>query len=139
MIFGVVAKALVPSQDTESFGARLRRFRSARALTQGELGHKVGLSQRMMAYYEVQNGTPSAPLVTKFAKILGISVDELLGVEATRSVAAAAAQEAPRTVAELRLWRKLRQIQDLPVRRRRAVIEVLDSVLAGTAGGGRKT
>jgi transcriptional regulator with XRE-family HTH domain len=133
MIFGVVAKALSQSQDTESFGARLRHFRSARALTQEELGHKVGLSQRMIAYYEVQNGTPSAPLVAKFAAVLGVSVDELLGVQAARSVAGAATKEAPRTAAELRLWRKLQELQKLPPQKRRAVLQVLDGFLTANS------
>jgi transcriptional regulator with XRE-family HTH domain len=126
-ILGVMAKAL--SKISEPFGSRLRRIRIARGLTQERLGSKIGLSNRMVAYYEIQGGTPSPDQIARLAKILAVSADELVGTAgAARN---GNAQEAPQSPAEIRLWRRLRQIQKLPGPQRRAVIKVLDGFLAG--------
>jgi transcriptional regulator with XRE-family HTH domain len=123
-LLGVMAKTL--SKTAEPFGARLRRLRTARALTQEELGNKTGLSKRMVAYYEIQGGTPSPAQVAQFAKALGVSADELVGTTARGGDTA----DAPHGPTELRLWRRLRQIQKLPAAQRRAVLKVLDGLLA---------
>ena len=124
-----MARALSrPSTDT--FGDRLRRLRSARGFTQGELGRKISLSQRMVAYYESQGGTPAPPLVAKIAKALGVSSDELLGIKQS------SAAGAPDTPNELRLWRKLRQIRDLPDQKRRLLLQLIDQFLDDVGSGG---
>src|SRR5262245_49113660 len=115
-----MANRLARNQASGSFGARLRRLRSERALTQEELGSKVGLSKRMVAYYEIQQGTPSAPLASKFAHALGVSLDELMGGRRSEG------EKTPRSAAELRLWRKFRRVQQLPERDRRAVLQLID-------------
>jgi transcriptional regulator with XRE-family HTH domain len=125
-----MAKAL--SKTAEPFGARLRRIRTARGLTQEELGSKIGLSKRMVAYYEIQGGTPSPAQLALFAKALAVSADELVGTNAAAGGGDTA--DAPHSPAELRLWRRLRQIQKLPPAQRRAVLKVLDALLAQHTG-----
>ncbi len=43
---------------TMSFGARLTKVRKAAGSTQQELADEVGVSRRMLAYYEVQSDHP---------------------------------------------------------------------------------
>ena len=74
---------------------------------------------------------PNAIFVA-IAAVLGVSVDETLGVVKSRS----AVDSTPRSAAELRLWRRLQQIQRLPAHKRKAVIQVLDGFLAGTEESG---
>ena len=124
-----MARALSRS-STETFGDRLRRLRAARGLTQGDLGRKIALSQRMVAYYESQGGTPAPPLVAKIAKALGVSSDELLGIKQS------GATSGPDTANELRLWRKLRQIRDLPDQKRRLLLQLIDQFLDDVGNGG---
>jgi transcriptional regulator with XRE-family HTH domain len=126
MIVDEMPNRLRRNQSPSSFGARLRRFRTERALTQQELGKRVGLSKRMMAYYEIQHGTPSAPLASKFAAALDISLEQLLGKDARPS----SPTPTPDPGAELRLWRKFRRVQQLSDRDRRAVFQLIDSLLA---------
>jgi transcriptional regulator with XRE-family HTH domain len=121
-IFSIMAKVLT-GKTQETFGARLRRFRNASGFTLVELGRKVGLSKRMVLYYEIQGGTPSPEQVAAFAKALGITADQLVGASAAKTA------DAPRNGGELRLWRRLRQIQQLPDDQRRAVLKVLDGLL----------
>jgi len=120
-----LAMAKLRPKPAEPFGARLRRLRAAKGLTQEELGAPIGLSKRMVAYYEIQGGTPSPDLLAGFARVLGASADDLVGAgRRSRSPA-----EGPRTALELRLWRKLRQLQKLPERERRAVFLMIDNAL----------
>ena len=47
--------------------------------TQVELAAELGISQRMVAYYESPNATPPANLLPHIANALGVSIDELFG------------------------------------------------------------
>lgn len=105
----------------EDFGERLARLRKTRGYTQTELGEILGLSQRMMTYYEREEGRPPAHLLGQMAEALGVSVEELLGLKPV------ADKPAPRNT---RLWRKLREIEKLPASDRRAVIKLVDGLLA---------
>ena len=110
-------------QPRETFSDRLARLRRAAGLTQRELADKTGISNRMIAYYETRSGSPPIQVVQKLAPALGVSADQLLGLDA-----APTAVDAPSTL-ELRLWKKVRQLRNLPERRRRAILEVLDGLL----------
>jgi transcriptional regulator with XRE-family HTH domain len=123
-LFAIMAKSLAKAPET--FGTRLRRFRAASGFTLEQLGRKVGMSKRMVAYYEIQGGTPSPEQLAAFAKALGVSADQLVGATGAQ------AADAPRGGGEMRLWRRLRQIQQLPEDQRRAVLKVLDGLLGKT-------
>src|SRR5438477_628659 len=92
----------------ETLGDRIRRLRLSKGLTQAELGRRVGLSQRMVAYYEVQGGAPSADLLRRFADALGSSSDSLLGRAAERRGGTSSALSS-------RLMRRLRRLEELPL------------------------
>ena len=64
---------------TFDFGKRLASLRKAGGLTQQELGDKVGVSRRVIAYYEGETNYPPAHLIVPLAKALNVSTDELLG------------------------------------------------------------
>lgn len=112
-------KSVLPAG--ERTGDRIRRLRLAQGLTQIELGRRVGLSSRMMAYYEVQGGEPRPELLVKMAQVLGVSVDSLTG-----------RQEPSRRPAvqpeELSLWRRLKRIQELPPHDRKALLKMIDAM-----------
>jgi len=113
-------KRKAATSPEETFGQRLARLRKARGYTQTELGEMLGLSQRMMTYYEREGGRPPAHLLGPMADALGVTVDELLGLNPVE------AEPAPRST---RLWRKLREIEKLPVGDRKAVLKILDGLL----------
>jgi len=113
-----MAKSTAP---TEGFGQRLARLRKARGFSQSELGTLIGVSQRMMTYYERESGRPPAHVLPQLADALKISVDELLGVRPVRG-----AQDPPR---RSRLWRKLREIEKLSKRDQQALLRTIDAFL----------
>ena len=66
-------------KSAETLGDRIRRFRKVKGLTQTELGEIVGVSQRLMTYYETQGGHPSADLLARFAEAHDVYTDVLHG------------------------------------------------------------
>lgn len=123
-------KKKTPPAAEETFGQRLARLRKAAGFTQTELGERLGVSQRVMTYYERQTERPPAALLPTLAQALGVSVDELLGIRAVPD------KPAPRNT---RLWRKLREVEKLAPGDRKAVLRFVDALLVRqkVAGGAR--
>ena len=72
------------TQSKESFGQRLARLRTAAGFSQRSLAAEIGVSQRMVAYYEKQTVFPPThlfPLLVMALKALSVSADELLGIK----------------------------------------------------------
>jgi len=105
----------------ESFGERLARIRKARGYSQYDLADEIGISQRMVAYYEAQTERPPAHLIPKISEILDVTADQLLGILELKDKEGAK---------NSRLWRKLRQVEKLPPSDRRALLKMLDALLA---------
>jgi transcriptional regulator with XRE-family HTH domain len=107
--------------NPEPFGGRLAEIRKARGFSQRDLSAELGISQRMIAYYESQSERPPAHLLPKIAAILRVSADQILGIRPLKEKEA---------VKHLRLWRKLRQVETLRPGDRRALLKMLDALLA---------
>lgn len=94
----------IPS-TVKGFGSRLAYFRKLRGLTQKELGEMVGVSNRVIAYYENETNYPPTHLLVPLAKTLEVSTDELLGLKK------------PKTTFDIKnaaLWRRLKIVAELP-------------------------
>jgi transcriptional regulator with XRE-family HTH domain len=111
----------VRSRGEESFGDKLARIRKAAGFTQRELARELGISQRMVAYYEGQTEHPPTKLLPEIARVLRVSTDELLGLES----GAAPRKRQPDT----RLLRRLKQIEELPAPVKRQLIQVIDTFI----------
>ena len=95
-------------------------LRQAKGLTQAELGVAVGVSNRVIAYYEADGAQPPGAMLVDLARALGVSTDELLGVKPVRE------QLSPKTA---RLIKRLRRIEELPAADQRAVLKLVDAML----------
>jgi transcriptional regulator with XRE-family HTH domain len=82
---------------------------------------EVGTSHRMIIYYEKHRGSPPAHVVPKLAKALGVSADQLLGIEEVKT---------KRNGRDTRLWRRFKAIEKLSPAERKPIIQVLDAFLA---------
>ena len=71
-----------------SFGERLAQLRTAAGYSQRDLAAEIGISQRMVAYYETQSDYPPTHLFPALAKALGVSADQLLGIVRDRKTQA---------------------------------------------------
>ena len=103
-----------------SFGARLAELRRTAGYTQAELAEEIGISQRMVAYYEKQTEHPPSSLLPEIARALRVSTDALLGVAAMTRAA---------RPANSRLERRLQQIDKLGAKEKRQILQFLDTFL----------
>lgn len=110
----------------EGFGERLAVIRKSCGLTQAELSEKVGVSRRVIAYYEGEASQPPGPLLLDLARVLRVSVDQLLGRKQIKE---------PSDPRAARLLNRLRKIESLPTRDRKAILLVLDGLLAKRSNG----
>ena len=121
------ARKKTASTEDETFGRRLARLRKEAGYSQRALGAEIGISQRMVAYYEGQTTRPPAHLLAAIADALSLSVDQILGHKPVT------VRKAP---VNQRLLRELRRVEKLPARARRSVLEHIDGLVAKYAAQG---
>lgn len=108
----------------KTFGERLSRFRQSAGYSQRAFATEVGISQRMVVYYEKECERIPIKLLPLFAKALGVSADQLLGMKKENV-----------KHRDNRLWRRFSQVEKLPPNRRRPVVQLLDAFLKGEKVG----
>lgn len=107
-----------PSTITD-FGERLAKLRKLKGITQQELGDKIGVSKRVIAYYEGETEYPPTHLLIPIAKTLRISVDELLGLKKHEISDSNHAS----------LWRRLKKAELLSKKDRKTLLDFIDALL----------
>jgi len=109
------------ASDVLDFGRRLVALRKASGFTQRELAQALGISRRMISYYEGETQHPPTTILPRLAQALGVSADELLNGVGQR--------ESPPHPVDLRLQRKLRQVEQLGLKQRRQVLRLLEALI----------
>ena len=110
----------IHAEAAQGFGERLATLRKAAGITQTAFAEEIGISQRMMAYYEGPTAHPPANLLATMARTLGVSVDTLLGLETSKRRAKAT---------DTRLARRLLEIEKLGATEKRQIIQIIDSCI----------
>jgi transcriptional regulator with XRE-family HTH domain len=110
----------IKREPSNGFGARLAGLRKQAGITQTALAQEIGVSQRMMAYYEGPTAHPPADLLPAMARALGVSVEALLGTETAKRRAKAV---------DTRMQRRLQQISTLPPEERRQLLQLVDAFI----------
>lgn len=116
----------------EGFGQRLAEIRQGRGLSQIELAAAVGVSNRVIHYYEQDGAQPPGALLVDLARALDVSADELLGLKPHRD------KVRPKTA---RLLKRLQRVEELSAPDQRAVLKFLEALLQARrlhAGNGRR-
>jgi transcriptional regulator with XRE-family HTH domain len=121
-LLAAMPKKVVPSS---AFGERLLQLRRARGLTQLQLAELIDSSQRAISSYETVLDFPPTHVVIELARALGVSTDELLGLRAPKS-----RQTLPDDPEARRLWKTFQLVLSLPEKDRRAVIRLVNSLVA---------
>lgn len=102
-----------------NFGKTLANMRKASGLTQQQLGEKVGVSKRVIAYYEGETDYPPTHLIATLAKALNVSTDELLGLKQTKEILSP--NLAP-------LWRRLKVIENFSEKEKKSVLQYVEII-----------
>jgi transcriptional regulator with XRE-family HTH domain len=104
----------------DGFGDRLAELRQRRGLTQTALGAAVGVSKRVIAYYEADGAQRPGAMLVDLARALKVSADELLGLTPLRDT------PSPKVA---RLLKRVERLAELPDAEQRAVLKVVDGFL----------
>lgn len=103
------------------------RIRLARGLTQTQLAEAIDSSQRAISRYETIAEFPPTHVVVELARALDVTTDELLGFKPPKKAAVNGTAQDPET---RRLWKKFQQVRALPEKDQRAVIRLVNSLVA---------
>jgi transcriptional regulator with XRE-family HTH domain len=101
------------------FGKTLGALRKARGLTQKELGVKIGVSQRMINYYECEAHHPPVALLPDLARALNVSLEQLFGIKAIKD---------PTLIEDKRLMRRLKMLKELSPTDQGTVLALIKSL-----------
>lgn len=63
-----------------SIGERIREHRKYNKLTQKQLASQLGLTPKMVSFYERNERTPPIDIIIKLSEIFSVSTDYLLGL-----------------------------------------------------------
>jgi transcriptional regulator with XRE-family HTH domain len=101
------------------FGKRLFSTRKARGISQAELGEKIGLSKRMVSFYEGDTQGPPVDVVIKMAAVLNVTTSYLLG-------------ESPMKIIKDEMTPSIRKhvdtLQKLPPKDQKAVMRMIEGL-----------
>jgi len=104
----------------EFFSQRFARLRKKASFSQRELAAKVGVSHRVIAYYEGESKYTPAHLLPRLSRALGISINELLGLTK---------QKSEKGHRESTFRKRIEQVEKLSPTKQREVVEMLDAFL----------
>lgn len=120
----------------QALGARIADARRNADLTQVQLADGLGISQPQLASYEVGRRRVPVSMLPKLARLLHTSVEALIGDTSDGDTAAAPVmQRRTRRGPPSRLEQQLDAIAQLPKASQRAVVQVLDAMIAQHATG----
>jgi len=103
----------------KDLGSRIAILRKERGLTQTQLGEMIGVSQQQIVSFEKGRRKVPVSALPKLSETLGISVEELIGIDAKPG------KRGPTP----KLQRQLERLLQLPRSKQRFVTEMLDTVL----------
>jgi transcriptional regulator with XRE-family HTH domain len=114
----------MPQEEKKFFaelGARVAEQRKALGLTQQQLADALDTTQQQVASYEVARLRIPASMLPRLARVLGVTLEMLIGDEQRT-----AAKRGPTP----KLQQQLERLSALPKPKQRAVMEVLEAMLA---------
>jgi transcriptional regulator with XRE-family HTH domain len=98
-----------------SFGERLFALRTTRGFTQVDLAKALG-------------ELPTPDFLVALVRVLGVSADELLGIKPAKL----GPDNSPE---QRRLWKRFQRMESLPEKDQRAVIRLINSLVASNGNG----
>jgi transcriptional regulator with XRE-family HTH domain len=106
---------------SQTIGQRIAGLRKERGLSQADLAERIGISRQLVASYERERVRLYDEMVARFALALGVSADEILGLDQAGSI------DTKHT--SLRVTRRLRELDQLPEPKRKAILKTLDDLI----------
>lgn len=125
----IESAAVAISKDERAFfinmGARIARLRKAEGITQAQLAELLGTSQQTITAYEVGRRRVPVSNLPKIAKLLGVSIEELIGEEAKPGKRGPAPK----------IQQQMERVSALPKSEQRVVMRLIDSMFSQASRG----
>jgi transcriptional regulator with XRE-family HTH domain len=124
--------ATMNTRDEQFFkelGTRIAQARKDHGLTQNDLAEQLGVAQQTLAHYEVGRARMPASMLPTVARLLTLSLDELMGQPAPRAARGSSRSAGKRGPAS-RLQQQIDAVARLPKTKQQFVSQMLDTVLA---------
>jgi transcriptional regulator with XRE-family HTH domain len=112
-------------QFFKELGARIAQARKDHGLTQQALAEQLGVAQQTLAHYEVGRARMPASMLPDVARLLTLSLDELMVGQPT-----ARARRSGKRGPVSRLQQQIEAVAQLPKTKQQFVSQMLDTVLA---------
>jgi transcriptional regulator with XRE-family HTH domain len=125
--------ATMNTRDEQFFkelGARIAQARKDHGLTQLALAEQLGVAQQTLAHYEVGRARMPASMLPTVARLLTLSLDELMGQPVPRAARAAGKSRGGKRGPASRLEQQIQAVAQLPKTKQQFVSQMLDTVLA---------
>ncbi|PGC93934.1 helix-turn-helix domain-containing protein [Bacillus toyonensis] len=103
-------------------GVRIKEMRKEAKLSQKQLGEKANVTESFISKIESGAKKPSIEVISKFAEILSVSVDYLLGHSDHKSLDREKSQKVEKDVTEL-----MERINKLSPEKRQVIINLIDN------------
>lgn len=101
--------------------SHLRKLRIAAGLSVRELARQIGQQPTNISFWERTGKTPRSEVLVDMAKVLGVSIEQLLGEKSTRKGQANPAGK---------LGRTFEAVSKLPRSQQTKILEVVDALVA---------
>ena len=124
--FGIAMPTAMDREEKvffQALGARIAAARKTLNFTQAQLAEELGISQQIVASWEVGRRRVQLALLPRLARTLAIPVEELIGEETQR----------PRRGPAPKLLQQVERIQRLPKSQQRFVMQMIDTALQAGA------
>jgi transcriptional regulator with XRE-family HTH domain len=102
-------------------GARLAALRKAAGLSQSQLAQALGIPQRTLCFYEREASYLPSLLLPDLARILGVSIEEVLGIDENGN-----RKRGPKS----KLERQIEAISKLPRQQQQKILAVIEAFTA---------
>lgn len=107
---------------SKEVGHRIARFRKEQGFTQQQLADAVGVKQYAIARFEGGLCRVPVGLLSELARILGVTVDDILGASPAKLKPGPASK----------LQKQIEKISSLPKEQQKSILQVLDMALKTT-------
>lgn len=121
------------TQDEQFFkalGARIAQARKEHGMTQQQLAEQLGIAQQTLAHYEVGRARLPVSMLPVLARLLMLSLDELMGQGIQPASAGAARRGTTKRGPVSRLHQQIAAVEQLPKTKQQFVSQMLETVLA---------
>ena len=125
--------ATMNTQDERFFkelGARIAQARKEHGMTQQQLAEQLGIAQQTLAHYEVGRARLPVSMLPVLARLLMLSLDELMGQNTQPGAAGTTRRGTTRRGPVSRLHQQIDAVEQLPKTKQQFVSQMLETVLA---------